>query len=42
MDDGIIFYVQYTSVLFIVVKQHSKKLGGKLIVIIMYHFENEG
>ena len=42
LNYGFLVSVQYTYVLYLVFITSGKKIGGKMVVIIMCHFSNEG
>ena len=42
MNNGFIFCVYYTSTSSLVITPHSKKLGGKMVIRIVFHFSYEG
>ena len=41
-DYGFLVRLQYASALSIVISSHGKNLSRKMILIIAYHFSNEG
>ena len=42
VNDGFLVRVQYTSASSLVITPHGKKFGGKMFIIILCHFDNEG
>ena len=42
VEDGLLVRVKYASVSSLVVTSHSKKFCGKMVIIIVCHFFDEG
>ena len=42
VNNGFLVHVQYTSAFSLVVTRRGNKFGGKMVVIIVYHFTDKG